>query len=420
MEQADKPMPAEEVTASGETAGSKDLVVCMVGEPESLYLYGSGMYVTQNAQHAIYESLFTQRAYSYQAQGLAKLPSLADGDAAITVVEVRAGDRVVDASGQAVVLADGATLRTAAGEVVVFDGTPLMLAQMQVEFTFKPLVWSDGRPVTAADSVFSFHLAAETELLYTQVNKSGIERTATYEATGDLTVRWRGLPGWLDPHYFLNVWLPLPQHQLGHYTAAELLEVEEAARKPLAHGPFMVTGWTPGEAITLVRNPHYYRAAEGLPYLDSVTFRFIPDADRLATQVLADRCHIGIRDGIDVSQVPFWREAEASGLVAFHVQASPVFEHIDFGINPVDEYAATRPDWFEDARVRQAIALCNDRQGMVDTALLGASEVWPAYIPGVHPLYPADLTAWAYDDFSPLDLKGPCSAGALTWPYSPG
>ena len=83
-----------------------------------------------------------------------------------------------------------------------------------------------------------------------------------------------------------------------------------------------------------------------------------------------------------------------------YFQTGTVFEHIDFGINSYADYGDDqgRPDWFEDARVRQAMTMCTDRQGMVDNILYGRSEVIHTYIPTVHPLYPEEgLTEWPYD-----------------------
>ncbi len=69
------------------------------------------------------------------------------------------------------------------------------------------------------------------------------------------------------------------------------------------------------------------------------------------------------------------------------------WEHVDFGINPVEDYA--RPDFFEDVRARQAFAMCLDRQSVVDTILYGRSYVIDTYIPKEHPLYAGDrVTSW--------------------------
>ncbi|MCA9959997.1 MAG: hypothetical protein KC443_13230, partial [Anaerolineales bacterium] len=212
--------------------------------------------------------------------------------------------------------------------------------------------------------------------------------------------RWTGIPGFMDPTYFTNFWPPLPRHLLGGYAAAELLEAEESSRLPVGDGPFKIVDWVAGDSIILEKNEFYYRQDEGLPYLQSVTFKFIPDTNQLVAQLLSGQCDIGTQDGLNVSQSPFLIEAESSGLLIPYFQTGTVFEHIDFGINSYGDYGdgIGRPDWFEDVRVRQAMTMCTDRESMVDNILYGRSEVIHTYIPTVHPLYPEEgLTEWPYD-----------------------
>ena len=380
-----------------ETPVSKDLVVCMAQEPDTMYIYGGSMLAARHVQHAVYENDITLLSYDYQAQGIEKLPNLADGDAFIEDVEVNAGDLVLDSGGNPVTLEEGVEVSNAEGEVVVFDGTPIMMQQLIADFTMKPRVWSDGTPVTTDDSVYSFELTNDPD---TPSTKFLNNRTASYEATGDLSARWTGIPGFMDPTYFTNFWPPLPRHILGGYTAAELLEAEESSRLPIGDGPFAIVEWVAGDSIYMEPNPYYYRQDEGLPYLDSVTFKFIPDTNQLVAQMLSGQCDIGTQDGLNVSQSPFLIEAEASGLLVPYFQTGTVFEHIDFGINSYGDYGdgVGRPDWFEDVRVRRAMTMCTDRQSMVDNIMYGRSEVIHTFIPTVHPLYPEDgLTEWPYD-----------------------
>jgi peptide/nickel transport system substrate-binding protein len=373
----------------------KDLVICMAQEPETLYVYGGSMLAASAVRHAFEENLITTLSYDYQAQGIEKVPSLADGDAVIESVEVAAGTMVVDAAGNVAELAEGVmVVPSGATEAVAFDGTAVMMDQLTVRFTMKPMVWSDGTPVTADDSVYSFEVASDPD---TPASKFLVERTASYEALSDLETQWVGIPGWRDSTYFTNIWQPLPRHQLEGFSAAELLEAEETTRMPLAYGPFVITEWVAGDHISLVPNEHYYRASEGLPYLDSVTYKFVPDTNQLIAQLLSGQCDIGTQDGMGADQSPFLIEAENNGLLVPYFQTGTTYEHIDFGINPVDEYAATRPDWFEDVRVRQAMTMCTDRQGMVDNILYGRSEVIQTYIPSVHPLYAEDSVSYAFD-----------------------
>ena len=382
--------------AANNTPQSKDLTICTSVEPETLYFYGSSMIATNHVLHAIYTNDVTTLAFSYQAEGLEKLPSLADGDAVLNKVEVSAGDMVVDAAGDVVTLMEGMNVINAVGEIVEFSGEPISVEQMTVDFTMKQRYWSDGTPVTADDSVYSFDIAADPD---TPTNKNVTDRTVSYEATGDLSTRWTGLPGFLDATFFTNFWQPLPYHAWQEFSAADLLEVVDSNRMPMGDGAFMIDEWISGESIRLLPNPYYYRADEGLPYLDSVTYKFISDSAQMLAQLLAGVCDIGIQGGLDPAKVPFLIEAEANGILSPQLQIGTSFDHIDFGINSYGDYGdgIGRPDWFEDVRVRQAMTMCTDRQRMVDDIVYGRSQVIHTYIPTIHPLYPDGLTEWPYD-----------------------
>ena len=162
-----------ELTPAPPTPGApraKELVICMAQEPPTVYVYGETMLTAQAIRHALYTNYITNLAYDYQADGLEKIPSLADGDAVINVVEVVAGDVVRRADDTVGPLAVGDTLVAADGRTVTFDGAPIATHQMVVNFAMRPTVWSDGTPVSAADSVYSFNLAADPDttcLLYT-------------------------------------------------------------------------------------------------------------------------------------------------------------------------------------------------------------------------------------------------------------
>ncbi|WP_420628429.1 peptide ABC transporter substrate-binding protein [Candidatus Leptofilum sp.] len=370
----------------------KALVVCMSQEPDSLYPHGSTTLAATAVQHAIFENNITTLSFDYQAQGLEKIPSLVDGDARIVPIEVNSGDIAVAADGNLVIVEPGIALTNSNGEVTMFDGVPIEMEQLIVDFTMKERRWSDGMPVTAHDSVYSYNLVADPN---TPQSKFTINRTASYVATDNLTTRWVGVPGFYDTTYFTNFWQPLPEHIWGELSAAELLVTEASRRLPVGDGPFAIKEWIPGEQIQLVPNPFYYQ--EGLPHLDSLTYKFIPETNQLISQLLSGECDIGTQDALGSEHTPFLLEAESNGLLVPYFQTGTVWEHIDFGINPEPAHAVTRPDWYEDVRVRQAIAMCTNRQRMVDDILFGRSEVVHVYIPNSHPLFANGLTEWPHD-----------------------
>ncbi|RLC65523.1 MAG: hypothetical protein DRI48_06605, partial [Chloroflexi bacterium] len=268
----------------------KVLTICLVGEPDTLYLYGgSRLDATRHVMEALYDGPIDYRNYAYRPVILEKLPSVADFDVVKRAMFVRQGDVVVDATGEVVELTEGVRIRPfgcrAEDCTVEFEGEAVVMERMEVSFVLRDdVIWSDGEPVTAADSAFAFQVASDPA---TPGSRYLVERTASYQALGDWRVKWVGLPGFVSATYFTNFFAPLPRHQLQDRSPAALLQADETRRYPLGWGPFVVEEWVPGKYITLTRNPHYFRADEGLPYVDRVVFRFTsgaPEVNRNTTR----------------------------------------------------------------------------------------------------------------------------------------
>jgi len=171
------------------------------------------------------------------------------------------------------------------------------------------------------------------------------------------------------------------------------------ARKPLSAGPFRVTNWVSGDRIELEKNPNYWRASEGLPKVDKLIFRFIPDTNQLTAQLIAGQCDIGTQDGLNTDVIPFFDQAEKNGLLKPYYIAGTTWEHIDFNTQPT-KAPKPRDDFFSDVRVRQAVAYATNRKEMVDKILFGKSKVMDVTIPNDHWAYPKDesiITKYAFD-----------------------
>ena len=389
----DETSPEADPTIEPTAQPPRNLVVCMAAEPQSLYLYGDHTATAVAVRHALYESPYTQLDFVYQALALTELPTLANGGAILEDVEVSAGDSVLSADGQVVTLGSGIEIINSAGERVTYSGEPLQMPRLSVDYSFQPLVWSDGTPVTAEDSVFSFEMATDRG---TPTIDRLADLTESYVAVDEDSVQWTGIPGYMDPAYMTHVWTPLPKHQLQDYSAAELLAAPEATQTPLSYGPFQVDTWTAGEEIRLVPNPYYYRSDEGLPHLDSLTIRFVGTGSEALPAAL-DSCDVITQDVVTGSELPDLLAAEAEGQITVQVTESPVVEYLLYGVNPTIAYSGQRPDWFEDVRVRQALAMCANRQAMVDNLTSGRSEVIHTYVPAAHQLSPDDAAQWDYD-----------------------
>jgi peptide/nickel transport system substrate-binding protein len=402
------------VTPTPEPEGPRTLVICQGQEPDTLYQYGGSMLASAHLWHMIYEGVaggtgggIDNASFSYQPIIFDKLPSLADGDATLEAVTASEGDAVVDAVGSTVVLdpaADPPVMLVPAGgtpaDAFEYAGGDVELDQMSATFVLKPgIMWSDGTPLTAADSVYSFNVNADPD---TPAGKTPVERTASYEAVDDVTIVWTGLPGFKDATYFINFWQPLPEHQLGQFTAAELLEAEEAARTPMGYGPYVIDEWVTGDSITLSKNENYFRADEGLPVFETVVVRMVGEnSNANIASLVSGECDIVDQTSHLDDQSELMLELQASGQLDATFVTGTVWEHIDYGIQHVDYddgwQAGDRPNFFSDLRTRQAFLMCMDRQSVVDTVMFGQSVVLDTYLPPQHPLFNDEAVHYDFD-----------------------
>jgi peptide/nickel transport system substrate-binding protein len=149
-----------------------------------------------------------------------------------------------------------------------------------------------------------------------------------------------------------------------------------AAREPLGWGPFVVEAWTAGESIRLARNPAYFRASEGLPRLQTLIFRFVPDPAQAVQAALAGECDAVLHDSFGLRQtalLPLIDTAVNEGTLAARFQADTAWEHLDFNLTPAGERAA----FFAELPVRQAVAHCLNRPALADGLYPGHGA--PAY-----------------------------------------
>lgn len=141
----------------------------------------------------------------------------------------------------------------------------------------KGIRWSDGTPLTSADVVYT------AKLLITGLGVSGLGWNLVTSVTAPTAYTVRLTYSQFDPAYLDQFSGMAPdggtqgifsKHACGASGPQDLSGLTCAA-KPVGTGPFILSSWQRGEAVTLAKNRYY--AGPG-PYLDKIIFPEVPSA----------------------------------------------------------------------------------------------------------------------------------------------
>jgi hypothetical protein len=160
-------------------------------------------------------------------------------------------------------------------------------------FHLRPhLVWSDGQPYDARDVDFTWKLWLNPKFgaAFPLANPAGLNLITSADVSADyLTITFHLKQAYVP---FLSVWVdgiqaPLPAHHFSSMPPEAILKSPENLNPKVTSGPFLISESQPSDHYTLVRNSRYYRASEGLPYLDKVVYRVVADRNAVLKDLQA-------------------------------------------------------------------------------------------------------------------------------------
>ena len=219
----------------------------------------------------------------------------------------------------------------------------------------KNVTWHDGEPFTSADVQFSimdvlkkFHPRGPNSFKEVYEIQTPDKYTAIFKLKRPAPYMMRAFSSYESPM--------VPKHLL------EGTDIRESKliNNPVGTGPFKFVEWKKGQYIRLDKNENYWKP--GLPRLDRIVARIIPDASTRTAAMENGEVHYGAFDAIPNVDVIRLRDMDGIGVTTDGYAM----------INPVAliEFNTTQPP-FNNPAIRNAISLVIDRQFMIDNIWFG-------------------------------------------------
>lgn len=244
------------------------------------------------------------------------------------------------------------------------------------------LRWSDGKPITARDVVWSYATMADRRV--SSPRQEDLAELDSVRAENDSTVVFHFRRR--TPNMLFTASFPVaPEHQYGAAGPAAL-RTHPAFSDPtrmVVSGPFRVGAWRAGEQITLVHNPSFAPK----PRLDAIAIRIIPEPTTRIVELQTGR--VDFVRPISTDQIAELRRRAPN--LRFEREHRRYWEFVAY--NP-------RVAAFRDARVRRALGMAVDVPGVLRGLRLEpfATPAAGPYPPIFRELYdPARMRPLAFD-----------------------
>jgi len=272
----------------------------------------------------------------------------------------------------------------------------------------KGLEWSDGKPITADDVVFTFKLIfdksipnSSADIMTVGGRREGVVVEAdrvivklhtgkqiVVEKLGALSVRFR-LPVRFAPFLTVMGSNPImPRHYLEQAWKAgafnRALSVKTPPAEMVCSGPFKLASYREGERIILKRNPRYWRrdaSGKRLPYLDGITL-VVCDMKRMPFKFRAGEIDVLSVRGSDYPALKPLEQQLNFTIINFGPAQGSSF--MVFNMNPGREKKTGKPfvephklKWFNNRDFRRAAAYAINKGPIIESVMNGFGyEQW--------------------------------------------
>jgi peptide/nickel transport system substrate-binding protein len=227
--------------------------------------------------------------------------------------------------------------------------------------------WHDGRPVTAADVVFSYQRAIEASDF-----ARALRRIASVTAEGDRRVVFRFRTAYGEQFYDATFQLQIAPAHLLAGIPRDSLATSAFARNPIGNGPFRWVRNVPGQLVELAANEQFFL---GPPQIKRVIFRVVRDPEARVSMLLS-----GEADLVQYLTLAAETRARESGTFEVVPVLSSGITYALFNQRANGDRSKPHPI-LSDVNVRRALLLALDRESMVRATYGGHARVIDGPVP---------------------------------------
>jgi peptide/nickel transport system substrate-binding protein len=256
------------------------------------------------------------------------------------------------------------------------------------------LRFSDGQPFDADDVVFSFKAyldenvhSPQRDLLIVGNKPITVKKLDQYRVIFEMSQPYAAADRLFDSVAILPRHLLEEAYKTG--TLQQSWGIDSPPQQIAGLGPFRLKEYVAGQRITLERNPYYWKTdhdGQQLPYLDQITFFFVPNADAEVIRFRAgDSDVINRINAEDYSTLE--KDQSAQSFRLSDLGPSLEFNFLFFNLNTVlpaqaSVLAKKQAAWFRKVNFRQAISLAIDRNAITHIVYRGlGTPLWSPVTP---------------------------------------
>jgi peptide/nickel transport system substrate-binding protein len=250
----------------------------------------------------------------------------------------------------------------------------------------KGVLWSDGKPLTADDVVFTWNdviynpkinnvtrdlfQIRGTNFTVSKVDDHTI-RAVTPDVYAPMVLNFGGTP--IMPKHMLAAAV-----QEGRFESA--YGINTAPKDIVGSGPYQIQEYKPGQHVILERNPYYYAVdskKQRLPFIDKLVWTIVPNFNTVSLRFL--RGESDLNDVVRPDEVARYQEEERKGRIKVFdlgsdLRPTLLWFNQNTNVNAKTGAPLVAPHklkWFRNQKFRQAISYAIDRESVVKSVYAG-------------------------------------------------